>query len=242
MDLHNGTVVHAIKGERDQYLPVKSVLCETSDPVDVARAFRDQLGLSEIYIADLDAIMGRGSHREIINRLARREKMEVLLDAGTADPRTIQDLLALGIKNVIIGAETLPSWEVLLDICAITPGKAPIFSLDMRSGKVLSRSRQLESMSPLEILEKIKETCVKEVILLDLDRVGTQMGIDHALVDEVRRQFQEISLIVGGGVQQAGELETLKSAGVSGVLLASTLHLGIITQQHIAALRVRKRQ
>ena len=64
MDLLDGRVVQAIKGEREQYKPVKSVLCDTSEPVDVARAFRDQLGLSEIYIADLDAIMGRGSHRE----------------------------------------------------------------------------------------------------------------------------------------------------------------------------------
>jgi phosphoribosylformimino-5-aminoimidazole carboxamide ribotide isomerase len=200
--------------------------------LDVARAFRDQLGLSEIYIADLDAIMGRGNHWEIINKLTFQEKMGVMLDAGASDPRKVQDLLALGIKKVIVGTETLPGWEALLDICEAIPGEALIFSLDMRSGKVFSRSRRLESMSPLEILGKITETCVQEVILLDLDRVGTQTGINLALINEARQRFQEINLIVGGGIRQVSELDELQLLGVSGVLVASALHKGIITKQN----------
>jgi phosphoribosylformimino-5-aminoimidazole carboxamide ribotide isomerase len=236
LDLQNGVVVHAIKGERERYQPVKSVLCVTAVPLDVARSFRDNLGLTEIYIADLDAIMGHGNHREVITTLARQEKMEILLDAGAADSQTIRDLLELGIKKVVIGTETLPNWESLLAICADIPNERLVISLDMRAGKVLSRWQQLAALSPLDGLKKLKESCLREVILLDLDRVGTGNGIDYTLVSEARRLCSEMNLIVGGGIRQASELEGLQSMGISGVLVASALHKGAITKQHVTAL------
>jgi phosphoribosylformimino-5-aminoimidazole carboxamide ribotide isomerase len=236
LDLQNGIVVHAIKGERARYQPVKSVLCVTAGPLDVARAFRDKLGLSEIYIADLDAIMGHGNNGQVIATLARQEKMNILLDAGAADPQAIQDLLALGVKKVIIGAETLPNWEALLAICAAVPPERLVFSLDMRAGKVLSRSQQLAALSPLTTLEKLAETCLQEVILLDLDRVGAASGIDYPLVAESRWLFPELSLIVGGGLRQANELLKLQSMGIAGVLAASAFHNGAITKLDIASL------
>jgi phosphoribosylformimino-5-aminoimidazole carboxamide ribotide isomerase len=236
MDLKKGLVVHAIKGERERYQPVTSVLCGSADPLDVARAFRDRLGLTEIYIADLDAITGLGNHREVITALTYQEKMDIMLDAGAADPQTIGDLLALGIQKVVIGAETLPNWAALMAICAAIPNKRLVFSLDMRSGKVLSRSSQLAAMSPLHALEKLNETCIREVILLDLDRVGAGRGIDYPLISAAQRICPEMNLIVGGGVSQANELEELQNIGISGVLAASALHTGAITKQHITAL------
>jgi phosphoribosylformimino-5-aminoimidazole carboxamide ribotide isomerase len=37
VDLQNGVVVRAVKGERERYLPLESALCRSSDPVRVAR-------------------------------------------------------------------------------------------------------------------------------------------------------------------------------------------------------------
>lgn len=235
LDLLNGLVVHAIKGERERYQPVKSVLCDTAEPLDVAKSFRDNLGLAEIYIADLDAIMGHGNHREIITTLTCREKMKVLLDAGAADAQTIRDLLELGIEKVVIGTETLPNWESLLAICAEIPNERIVISLDMRAGKVLSRWQQLAALRPLDALKKLKESCLREMIL-DLDRVGTGNGIDYTLVSEALRLYSDMNLIVGGGIRQASELEGLQSMGISGILVASALHKGAITKQHIQAL------
>jgi phosphoribosylformimino-5-aminoimidazole carboxamide ribotide isomerase len=90
IDLLDGLAAHAVKGERSRYRPVKSVLCDTSDPLAIARAFRDRLGLHEIYVADLNAIQGFSPtrHRDIIAALARGEKISILLDAGIPDVET----------------------------------------------------------------------------------------------------------------------------------------------------------
>ena len=55
IDVLGGVVVHAVRGRRKEYQPLKSGLCESTDPVDVAAALK-ALGFSELYVADLDAI------------------------------------------------------------------------------------------------------------------------------------------------------------------------------------------
>ena len=58
LDLKAGQVVHGIAGRRAEYRPIVSRLTASADPRDVAVAFVTQLGLKELYVADLDAIAG----------------------------------------------------------------------------------------------------------------------------------------------------------------------------------------
>ena len=63
IDLKDGTAVHAVRGERERYRPVSSVIAgDDGDPLALARAFRSELGLDDLYVADLDAIGGEGDH------------------------------------------------------------------------------------------------------------------------------------------------------------------------------------
>ena len=236
IDLQAGLVVHAVRGERDQYRPLQSVLCDSAEPMAVARAFRQKLALTEIYIADLDAIQGRGDNKVIISALIQQEGAGILLDAGAADSETVQSLLDLGVKKVIIGAETLPNLGQLFALHASTPADRLIFSLDMRAGQVLSGCSELSELKPIDALEILKLAGWYEVILLDLARVGTGMGIDHSLISEARRLYPEMSLIAGGGISQANELKELQTLGVSGALVASALHSGIITKDQVTFL------
>src|SRR5918994_25530 len=64
IDLKDGTAVHAVRGERERYRPVRSALTgDDGDASALARAFRSELGLDELYVADLDAIGGGGGPR-----------------------------------------------------------------------------------------------------------------------------------------------------------------------------------
>jgi phosphoribosylformimino-5-aminoimidazole carboxamide ribotide isomerase len=238
IDLLNDQVVHAIKGDRQHYKPVESVLCHTSDPLAMASAFRDRLGLNELYIADLNAIQGAPltSHQEIISELASKTRMKILLDAGASDIEGAQTLLDLGVCKAVIGAETLKTRD---DLVKIPDGVNPeylVFSLDMRAGKILSCCAELASMPVLEILEELQSAGWKEVILLDLDRVGSGEGAPPSLAIKARTNFPELNLLLGGGIARTEELIELKRFGVEGVLLATALHNGAITISGLRAL------
>jgi phosphoribosylformimino-5-aminoimidazole carboxamide ribotide isomerase len=238
IDLLGNRTVHAVKGERAHYKPIRSVLCNTSDPLEVAGAFRDRLGLNEIYIADLDAIQNRQllTHHNIIKNLASREKFDILLDSGISDIESISRRLELGIHKAVIGSETVTDWRVLEEIPAGTDRNRLVFSLDCRAGKIISKCRELASLSPLKALEHLHSSGWREIILLDLVRVGSGNGSNRSLAFEARTNFPDLTLFVGGGITGLEEIKELRSLGIDGVLVATILHQGIIGPQHLSAL------
>ena len=60
LDLRHGVCVRAVAGNRDAYQPVNMRGLASPTPAHVGCWYRDQFGLSELYVADLSAIMGEG--------------------------------------------------------------------------------------------------------------------------------------------------------------------------------------
>jgi len=240
IDLLNNQAVHALKGDRRNYKPLKSVLCDTPDPLEIARAYRDLLGLNEIYIADLDAIQdsSQSNHRNLLETLFSRENTDIILDAGISDTRNISQWLDLGTHKIVVGSETLKTLDALKEIPAEIDPDRMIFSLDFRDGRILSNCPDLSNLSPLKILEILQSSGWQEIILLDLTRVGSGYGIDYSLAVEVRATFPDLILLVGGGITGPEEIKELDSLGTAGVLVATVLHNGIIGPQHLPGLNL----
>jgi phosphoribosylformimino-5-aminoimidazole carboxamide ribotide isomerase len=201
IDLQGGTAVHAVRGERERYRPLV-------DPLVVARRY----GVEELYVADLDAISGGAVQTALIAALAREARL--MVDAGDADPQTLLDL---GVDRVVVGTETLTS--------AALPPDA-VLSVDLRDGRVLSRHPQLAGLPALDAVAVLRPQ--REVIVLDLARVGTSSGPDVALIAEIHAAFPDLELLAGGGVRDADDLRALADAGAAGALVATALLRGAI--------------
>ncbi len=236
MDLKDGTAVHAVRGERARYRPVTGALVSDGDPLALARAFREQLGLQEFYVADLDAIQGRDAQRAILADLARLPGQRMMLDAGAADAAQARQILALGAHKVIIGSETLASLDELAAIFASLPPDRLVFSLDLRSSQVLASDARLAALSPLDLLQQACDLGCREAILLDLARVGAAAGADRALIAAAHARFPRLHLLAGGGIRHVADLQDLQAAGAAGALVATALHNGTIGPAELAAL------
>ncbi|HTY61052.1 MAG TPA: HisA/HisF-related TIM barrel protein [Acidobacteriota bacterium] len=242
LDLLNDQAVHAIRGERENYQPVQSVLCDTSDPYALVKAFRDRLNLHEIYIADLNSIQGfsHTRHRSMIQNLCAIEGIHIILDAGASDRENAQVWLDLGIRKAVVGSETLRTLEDLDNLPAgISPHRL-VFSLDFKNGKIQSQCDALAAMPPTDALKRLQSSGWQEVILLDLDRVGSREGADLALAANAHYSFPDLCVLIGGGVSKPEEMLEMQSLGIAGVLVATALHSGVIGAGHIAGLRLKK--
>src|SRR3954463_13070351 len=158
IDLKGGAAVHAVRGERERYRPVRSAIGgDDGDALALARGFRDALGLEEIYVADLDAIVGGrdaragrghaagggastgshhtagGDHTALLRALASEARL--MVDAGVTEPAAAKGLLGLGARRVIVGTETLAAPAALNRLLADLPNGAVILSLDLRDGR-----------------------------------------------------------------------------------------------------------
>ena len=217
IDLKAGAAVHAVRGERERYRPV-------GDPLSLARTFRDALGLDELYVADLDAIGGGGEQDAIIAELAREAR--VMVDAGVSEPERARALLDLGAHRVVVGTETLTGADALDRLLAELG--AVVLSVDLRDGRALSRDPRLAGLPALDAVARLHRAGLREVIVLDLARVGSGMGPDIRLIAELHAAFPGLELLAGGGVRDAGDLRALADAGAAGALVATALHRGVI--------------
>jgi phosphoribosylformimino-5-aminoimidazole carboxamide ribotide isomerase len=234
IDIQNGTVVHAIKGNRSRYKPLKSFLCDSADPLAVASAFKS-CGFKELYVADLDAITGKSGNFAVLQRIAEQTGLELMVDAGVSDFEKAERLFRRKISKLIVGTETLPSLDFLAEMLKRYGCERVGVSLDLKKGKVLSKSEVLSSLNPLGLALKFQEMGVGELIVLDLARVGSGEGADLALLKQMVNR-SGVRIDVGGGVRDTNDLLTLKELGVNGVLLATALHSGKISVEELRRL------
>ena len=225
IDVLNGVVVHAVRGRRKEYQPLKSVLTASVDPVEVTLSFK-ALGFSELYLADLDAIQGKQPNFDLCSRISQTG-LSLMVDAGVTDTETAKMLQTCGVSKVIIGTETLQTHAFIKEAIQQLAGNHVIVSLDMKNGKVLAQPNFDGSTDVLKLLGEFRALGVSEFILLDLARVGSGEGVNTALLKEALKVLGN-GVYVGGGVRNLEDLLELKKLGVSGVLLATALHTGKI--------------
>jgi phosphoribosylformimino-5-aminoimidazole carboxamide ribotide isomerase len=236
IDLKDGTAVHAVRGERERYRPVSGVIGgEDGDALALARGFREELGLEEIYVADLDAITGAGDNAGVLAALAREARL--MVDAGVTEPAAARALLDLGARRVIVGTETLSGPDALDRLLAQLPAGALILSVDLRDGRVLSPDGALAGLPALDAVARLQRPGLGEAIVLDLARVGSGAGPDVALIAAIHDAFPDLELLAGGGVRDVDDLRALGAAGAAGALVATALHRGVIGPRELAELR-----
>ena len=227
IDILNGKTVHAVKGKRAEYQPLKSSLSNSADPLAVASAFK-AAGFRELYIADLDAIMEKGTSASAIGQIASKTGLELMVDAGISNLQQAQELFKNKVSKIIIGTETLPNLNFIKEAVDNFGSKKIVVSLDLKNGNVLCKSKEVASMDILALAEELQRRGIAELIVLDLARVGSEEGVDFNLLKEMRSSLN-MNLLVGGGVRGMDDLLKLKELGADGVLLATALHSGKIS-------------
>lgn len=235
VDVRCGLAVRARGGRRDEYAPIERVAGENipaGNAAALARQFVDRFGLAAVYVADLDAIERRVQQHAVVRTIA--SIAPVWLDAGIASLDDAQRALECGASRVIVGLETLPSFEVLRSIVSAVGRGRVVFSLDLRKGEPIATTSELAQQSPEDLATLAADAGVSAIIVLDLARVGMASGLDVDLLTRVRTRVGSVQLYVGGGVRARHDLEVVRTVGCDGALVASSLLDGQITRHDLA--------
>lgn len=223
IDLMGGAVVHARRGAREAYRPIETPLSASAAPLDVADGLLSLGAFRTLYIADLDAIAGKGGHDAVLGRLAARHPaLGLWVDAGEATPAALSRRVANGPGRPVVGSESLAG---LVEAEAALASGAGLLSLDY--GPEGPRG-------PAE-LHTDADLWPQAVIVMTLARVGAGQGPDIERLSGVLARAQGRRVYAAGGVRDVGDLHRLAALGVAGVLLASALHDGRLSRADIAA-------
>ncbi len=206
IDVMAGKVVRAYRGERDRYRSIAefSSIVNTDDPIYVVKEIKPK----RLYVADLDAIMGRRSGGYLMDELAR-EVDELLVDRGFRDPRELVGLCYIP----VLGTETF-------DLRRLDEVECEAYvSLDFKEGELLGSLTLESAMNVLNSYDF-------PVIVLTIDNVGTSK-LDLDIVERVLDLSQN-PVLVGGGVGSMEDLLKLKEMECYGVLVSTAVHIGRI--------------
>ena len=219
IDIKDGIVVHAKHGNRDDYAPLQSTLCQSADVIAVIDVFCQQFTPDCIYLADLNAITRQCSNADLIKAvLSAYPALTFWVDAGYPLP----DEAVLDFVNFtpVLGSESFHN-DMLDELR--TFGKAYILSLDYSAAGELGAT-SLFSMPAL---------WPEQIIIMSLPNVGSNLGPDLARLQAYRQRYPEHTFIAAGGVRHAQDLENLAQLGIDTALIATALHNGQIQPNEI---------
>lgn len=226
IDLKGGQVVHARMGDRDRYAPIRSGLCDGSDPVAVVASLMEVYPFDVLYVADLDAIAGKQGHDHTLADIAARfPSLHLWVDHGIATADAGRVWLARAIGDLVLGSENLADPDIAAELREEYPDRM-VLSLDFRDDVF---------QGPAELLEQ-PGLWPQRLIGMTLGRVGSGAGPDLALLDGIRRRGgADRHVYAAGGVRNVDDIRELASMGVAGALVATALHDGRLGSGDIAS-------
>jgi len=223
IDLKNGHVVAAQQGQRASYQPINLQSCKSSLIEDVLDYFLKIYPFKNIYIADLNAITGYGNNDDIINRVIKKKSsVEFWLDNGL-NPEEMTEITDANYR-LILGSEcqkTSVNYKTNKFLINY------ILSLDFFPASGYS--------GPQELLKK-PSLWPKEIIIMTLDKVGSNQGPDFEKLVYYCQKYPDKDFIAAGGIRGEEDLIKLMEIGINSALVASALHSGVIDSKIIKEL------
>jgi phosphoribosylformimino-5-aminoimidazole carboxamide ribotide isomerase len=226
LDLKSGAVVHARAGDRANYRPIETPLAAGSSPRDVLAGLLALAPFRAVYIADLDAIEGKGGHDEVLRALRQDfPSVAFWLDRGIAEVEAAEAVVRRGFVSVV-GSESLTDAAMPQRLNEVLGRGRYVLSLDHRGDTFLGPAA----------LATEAASWPDRVIVMTLDRVGASGGPDFERLAAIQARAGARQVFAAGGVRGADDVAALQACGIAGALVASAIHDGRLTPSFLSRL------
>jgi phosphoribosylformimino-5-aminoimidazole carboxamide ribotide isomerase len=220
IDLMGGKIVQLVQGQKKAL--------EFDDFDEWVNRFS---GFPLVQLIDLDAAIGTGDNRALIEGFTRRLPCQV--GGGIRSVETAQEILALGARRVIIGSSLIregkPDTAFAEKLAESVGAEQLVFAVDAKGGKVAIRGwREGTVLTPVEMICSLNNWC-HGFLYTHIDHEGLMKGIPFDVVRELRAATSK-QLIAAGGISSNQEIEQLHAMGVDAVV-GMALYLGKLDLQ-----------
>ena len=220
IDLIDGKCVRLTKGDYN----TKTVF--DSDPLKVANIFLES-GVSLIHVVDLDgAKVGKIINIDTIKKLCENN-IPIEVGGGVRDYESIDLLLNLGVKRVILGSVAVKNQDFLKDAIGKYGNDKIVLGLDCDGDLVSIHGwQENSSITCMEMLNIFKNFGGKNVIYTDISKDGMMAGTN---IDELKKLVASgLNIVASGGVSTLDDVKKCKEIGCYGAIIGKAYYLGKI--------------
>jgi phosphoribosylformimino-5-aminoimidazole carboxamide ribotide isomerase len=226
VDLREGRCVQLVGGRPEDERVSRP------DPVAQALHWWD-LGFRHLHIVDLDAALSVGENRGIIREIVGATGAEVQVGGGIRSGDDVEEIMALGVRRVIVGTRAVDDPDWLQGITEEHPQRVMV-AADIRGGLVLRRGWTESSGIPVQaLLDRLEPLPLAGVLCTDVAREGRMEGVDlpgaEAVIQGTRHHVW-----ISGGVTTMEEIRALDRAGAAGAVLGMAIYTGVLPPEQLA--------
>jgi phosphoribosyl-ATP pyrophosphohydrolase len=160
----------------------------------------------EVAIIDLNAAMGKGNNKSLIEQLLKQKACRV--GGGIRDLETARSYLAAGASKIIIGTSATK------DFVRKLPKNSLIFAIDAKGDYLTTHGwKKTQEQKVIDIIPQLALDC-GEFLYTQVEKEGMMSGIDKARIEKVIKA-SSIPVTVAGGITSYQDLQWINSRGAN---------------------------
>jgi phosphoribosylformimino-5-aminoimidazole carboxamide ribotide isomerase len=217
IDLMGGKIVQLVQGERKAL--------EFDDFPEWVRRFSK---FPLVQVIDLDAAMGKGDNRQLVEGLCAELPCQVGGGLRTTD--AARQVFEWGARKAIIGSSLFSGADVNIpfasDLADQLGAEQLIFAVDSRGGYVSVKGwKESTGLRPADAMRQL-QPCCSAFLYTHIDTEGMMQGFPFSVLDDLRIATQN-KLIVAGGIKSAEEIQRLDRMGIDAVV-GMAIYTGVL--------------
>jgi phosphoribosylformimino-5-aminoimidazole carboxamide ribotide isomerase len=228
IDLKNKKCVRLYKGDF-----AKEEIFNDS-PLDQAQQF-EKLGFDNLHIVDLDRTLDSDtSNLSSIKEIRKHTSLKIQVGGGLRTLKDIEEVLDLGVENIVMGTAAVTNTELLKMVAAKYPQKISV-GIDVRKGFLALKGwTDQTKLLAADFVEQIKNYQIKSIIFTDIDKDGTKQGVN--LEETVKlASLSSVPVIASGGVASMKDILSIQKTNIiKGVVVGKAIYDGSINLKELA--------
>lgn len=223
IDIINGKCVRLTEGDFSR----KKIYNE--NPLEVAKQF-EAAGLHRLHLVDLDgARAGTVRNWNVLEQIALKTTLEIDFGGGIKTEKDLETAFNSGASMITIGSlAVIDKPELTRWIHKYNPNRF-FLGADVKNKKLAINGWQEITKLPLyDFIQDYLAHGVKQFFCTDISKDGKLQGPAINLYKSTVEKFPAINLIASGGVSSLNDIQDLKQAGCSGVIIGKAIYEKLI--------------
>ena len=192
------------------------------------------LGFKNLHIVDLDRTLdSKTSNLNSIKEIAKHTSLKIQVGGGLRTSKDIEEVLDLGVENIVMGTAAVTNTELLKMISTKHPMKISV-GMDVRKGFLALKGwTDQTKLLAADFLEQIKTYPIKSIIFTDIDKDGTKQGVN---LEETLKlaSLSTVPVIASGGVANLEDIVSIQKTNIiKGVIVGKAIYDGSINLEEL---------
>jgi cyclase len=219
LDVRDGRVAKGVRFEQ---------LRDAGDPAELAQRYESE-GADEIVLLDIVATPDeRQTAIDTVRRVSKLLSIPLTVGGGVRSIADFRALLRAGADRVAINSAAVRRPALIREAAAEFGVQAVVLACDVRGGAdgevVVSGGRSGTGLDPLQWCREAVDAGAGEILLSSVDRDGTQLGFDIALLRRISSAVNAGVIASGGAGNARHFLQAIEEGGACAALAASLFH------------------